>query len=259
MSITEHNVRDRVIVLAGGGGIATAAAARLGAGRAKVAVADILPEAAERAAEAVRENGGEAVSTSIDISDETSVSNFIDVAVKEFGRIDALVNIAAGLDPAFFSQDKDALEISLDIWQRTLDVNLTGYLLTTRAALPHMLRNGGGSIVNFISAAAYVGEDTRVSYGVSKAGLMALTRHIANRWGKEGIRCNGIAPGTTLTDAARANVTDELEAQLLDDLPNTRLGKPDDIAAMIMHLVSDDGSWITGQCFSIDGGMTMRP
>jgi NAD(P)-dependent dehydrogenase (short-subunit alcohol dehydrogenase family) len=259
MSITEHNVRDHVVLLAGAGGIATAAAARLGAGGAKVAVADLVPEAAERAAQAVRDNGGHAVSTSIDISEEDSVKSFIDLAVAEFGRIDSLVNIAAGLDPAFFAQDKDVLETSLPVWQQTLDVNLTGYFLTIRSALPHMLKTGGGSIVNFISAAAYVGETARVSYGVSKAGLMALTRHVANRWGKEGVRCNGLAPGTTLTPTAKKIMSPDFEAQLLDELPNTRLGTPDDIAVMIMHLVSDDGAWINGQCFNIDGGSTMRP
>lgn len=259
MSITEHNVRGQVVLLAGAGGIAAAAAARLGAGGARVAVADIVPEAASHAAQLVRDSGGEAVSTSIDIADEASVNSFIDLAVTEFGRIDSLVNIAAAIDPAHFSQDKDALETPLPVWQKTLDVNLTGYFLTIRAALPHMLANGGGSIVNFISAAAYVGETARVSYGVSKAGIMALTRHVANRWGKEGVRCNGLAPGTTLTATAKKIMTEEFEAQLLDELPNTRLGSPDDIAAMVMHLVSDDGAWINGQCFSVDGGSTMRP
>lgn len=259
MTITEHNVRDRVVLLAGAGGIATAAAARLGAGGARVAVADIVPEAAARAAQAVRDNGGDAVHTTMDLADEASVNGFINLAVHEFGHIDALVNIAAGLDPAFFAQDKDVLETDLAVWQQTLDVNLTGYFLTIRAALPHLLANGGGSIVNFISAAAYVGETARVSYGVSKAGLMALTRHVANRWGKEGVRCNGLAPGTTLTPTAKKIMSEEFEAQLLDELPNTRLGTPDDLAAMVMHLVSDDGAWINGQCFNIDGGSTMRP
>lgn len=258
MSIIEHNVTNRVILLAGAGGIATAAAARLGAGGARVAVGDIVLDAAERAAQAVRDNGGEAISTRLDIADEASVNSFVDLAVSQFGRIDALVNIAAALDPAFFAEDKDALETSLEVWHKTLDTNLTGYLLSIRAALPHMLAGGGGSIVNFISAAAYLGETARVSYGVSKAGLMALTRHVANRWGKDGIRCNGVAPGTTMTPTARSIVSEEFEAQLLSELPSARLGAPDDVAAMLIHLVSDDGNWINGQCFNVDGGSTQR-
>ncbi|WP_186324497.1 SDR family NAD(P)-dependent oxidoreductase [Microbacterium paludicola] len=255
----EHDVHDRVIVLAGAGGLAAATAARLGAGGAKLVIGDLSIDAAEAAADAARANGGEARAVQLDISDQASVNALIASAMSEFGRIDGLLNIAADIRPQNLGRDSDAVDIPLEVWQHTIDVNLTGYLLTTRAAIPHMLAGGGGSIVNIISGAVYIGEPVRLAYAVTKAGITALTRHIASRWGSEGIRANSLAPGGVLTKAMMANITQEQRDASLATIPNTRLGKPDDIAAMAIHLLSEDGAWIQGQSISVDGGLTMRP
>ncbi len=254
-----HDVGDKVIVLAGAGAIGTATARRLGAGGAKLVIGDISSDAAEAAADAARQEGGEARPVRADISEEGDVARIVTEAADRFGRIDGLFNVAADLSPENLGNDKDALGIPLDVWRHTLDVNLTGYLLTIRAALPHMLEQGAGAIVNVISAAAYVGEPERVAYGVSKAGLTALTRHLARRYGKEGITANAISPGGVPTEGTRREVGDEALAAYLATLPSPRLGTPDDIAAMAVHLLSADGRWINGQCICVDGGGTMRP
>ncbi|WP_418277021.1 SDR family NAD(P)-dependent oxidoreductase [Isoptericola jiangsuensis] len=259
ISIVEHDVRDKVILLAGAGGLATATAARLGAAGARLVIGDLSIAAAESAADAARAHGGEAIAQELDISDETAVNAFVAHAIAELGRIDGLLNIAADIRPQNMGRDTDAVEIPLEIWQHTLEVNLTGYLLTSRAVIPHMLEAGGGSIVNVISGAVYIGEPLRLAYAVSKAGVTALTRHIANRWGREGIRANSLGPGGVLTDTMQANVDPAQREKSLSVLPHTRLGKPDDIAAMAIHLLSDDGAWIQGQTIMVDGGLTMRP
>lgn len=128
--VHEHDVHDRVIVLAGAGGLATATAARLGRGGAKLVIGDLHLAAAESAAEAARSQGGEARAVQLDISDEASVNALIAHAMSEFGRIDGLLNIAADISPQNLGRDTDAVEIPLEVWQHSLDVNLTGYLLT---------------------------------------------------------------------------------------------------------------------------------
>lgn len=254
-----YDIEGKVVVLAGSGGISTATARLLGAGGAKVVASDISAEAAEIAAEAAGEGGAEARHIACDISLEADVEAVMKLALDEFGRIDGLFNVAADIRPENIGVDTNPIDIDLDIWRHTLDVNLTGYLLTIRHALPSMLEVGGGSIVNTMSASAYLGEPLRVAYGVSKAGIGALTRHVARLYGKRGVRCNAIAPGTVLTPALLGNLTQEERDIQMEPLPHTRFGEPEDIGAMVVHLISAQGSWINGQSISVDGGMVMRP
>ena len=248
----------KVVAIAGGGGIATATARRLGASGASVVVGDRRADAAEAAAKATVDAGGKAAAVQFDISDDASVGTFIEFAVETFGRIDALFNVAADVSPNNLAADTDALDIPLDVWQHTLDVNLTGFLLTIRHALPHLIANGGGPILNTISGAAYMGEPQRVAYGVSKAGITALTRHVARRWGKDGIRCNAISPGLVLTESAIAAVGQDALDGFLETVPSPRHGSPDDIAAMAALLLSSDGAFVNGQAIVVDGGLLMR-
>lgn len=248
----------RVFVLAGAGEIASATAVRLGTHGAKVVVGDINLDHAVHAAKQVEAAGGEARSLECDISEESAVRALMDFAVAEFGGINGLFNVAADLSDANLGRDTDALDIPVDVWRHTLDVNLTGYLLTIRHALPAMLAAGGGPIVNTISGATYLGEPARVAYAASKAGVTALTRHVATRWGKEGIRCNAVAPGLVLTETAVAQIPTDQHDAALQLVRLTRHGRPDDIAAMVTLLLSDDGAWITGQSYGVDGGLVLR-
>jgi NAD(P)-dependent dehydrogenase (short-subunit alcohol dehydrogenase family) len=128
----------------------------------------------------------------------------------------------------------------------------------TQAVIPHLLERGGGSIVYTSSAAAYVGEPERPAYAMTKSGIHALIWHVAAKWGTSGIRANGVAPGPTISEEVDGFLPEEYKAQVLSTLHSTRLGRPDDIAAMVAFLMSSEGEWINGQIISVDGGRTLR-
>jgi NAD(P)-dependent dehydrogenase (short-subunit alcohol dehydrogenase family) len=253
-----NGLGGKCVVAAGAGGIGSAVVARLAAEGATVVVGDVSIDAANEAVAGAEKAGGRALAFQFDIAAEASVEELIQFACAELGTIDGLFNVAADVSAEHMDRDTDAVDVPLEIWQRTIDVNLTGFLLTTRHVVPVMIEGGGGSIVNTISAVAFYGEPTRVSYGVTKAGLTALTRHVARRWGKDRIRCNAIAPGFVLTDTALANVPEELLEPVLAQLPTHRHGRPDDIASMAAFLLSDDAEWVTGQSINVDGGFLFR-
>ncbi|KJS05113.1 MAG: oxidoreductase [Gammaproteobacteria bacterium BRH_c0] len=242
----------KVIVLAGGaGGIGSATAQRLAAEGARVVVGDINHDAAQQVAADITASGGAAIGARVDIGNRESVDALVDLAMATWGRLDGLHANAADLSVQHL--DSNALEIDLDLWQHILQVDLTGYLYCTRAALPHLLVSGGGALVYTSSEAAFYGEDVRVAYAVAKSGVNALMRHVARGWGKQGIRANAIAPGLVLSPTVAA-LPQEFREQVLAGTCSTRLGDTADIAAMVAHLMSDDGAWVQGQVLSVNGG-----
>ncbi|GAA3860656.1 glucose 1-dehydrogenase [Leifsonia kafniensis] len=253
-----NGLEGKVIVFAGAGGLADSTARHLGAGGATVVAGDINPDSAERCAAAARGAGGDGAFARLDISDQADVTSLIDLALTRFGRIDGLFNVAANIAPSEVAKDTDVVDIDLAAWQRSLDVNLTGYLLTLKAALPHMIAGGGGSVVNTMSGAVYAGMADKVAYSVTKAGIGALTRHVARRYGKDRIRSNGIAPGMVLTEQTQQNLPESYRDLILQSTPAPRLGEPDDIGATVAFLLSDLSEWTTGQILCVDGGTTMR-
>lgn len=254
-----EGLTDKVIVFAGAGGIATATAARLGSGGAKVVVGDVSLGSAERAARVAADAGGEGIATTLDIADEAQVRDLVNLAIEHFGRIDGLFNVAANIDPTQVDKDTNVVDIDLAAWQRTLDVNLTGYLLTMRYAIPHLIASGGGSIVNTSSEAVYAGMEDKVAYAATKAGVTALTRHAARKYGKDGVRVNAVSPGLVLTAQTEANLPEQFRDSILASTPSPRNGRPDDIGAITAFLFSDLAEWVTGQVISVNGGTTMRP
>ena len=255
-----RGLTGKVAVVAGGAtGIGAATAQRLAAEGAKVIVGDIAAEAGEATAARIRAEGGQATAVPFDIADEASVRGLLRATVDTYGGVDLLHNVAADLSERTIRQDSDAVSVDLAVWDRTFAVNLRGFLLTTRATIPLMLERGGGAVVNTSSMASFVGEAERPSYAAAKAGVNALTRHVASRWGKQGIRCNAVAPGLVLTEAVRSGPHfAELEKRVLPGLRLSRLGTAEDIAAMVVFLLSDDASWITGQVYGVDGGTLLR-
>jgi NAD(P)-dependent dehydrogenase (short-subunit alcohol dehydrogenase family) len=250
----------KVVVVAGGGsGIGAATAARLAEEGASVVVGDIVEPNAKSVADAITATSGRAMPYGFDISDDGSVAGLVAATVAELGGLDAIHVNAADLSPEVIGNDSDAVDIDLGIFDRTIAVNLRGHLLCTRHALPRLLERGGGAIVYTSSAAGHVGEPQRPSYGISKSGVNALMRHVTSRWGRDGIRANCVAPGLVLTKTIRENSDPAFREYALGVGRSPRLGEPEDIAAAVAFLMSDDASWITGQVISVDGGSTMRP
>ena len=156
----------------------------------------------------------------------------------------------------FLSRDTQVTDLGLDVWERTMAVNLRSQMLMCKHAVPEMVANGGGSIINMSSGASLKGDATRTAYGVSKAGVNTLSMYVATAHGKQGVRVNTIVPGLILTDAVRAHLTE----RMLDGLGRATLtpyvGEPDDVANLVVFLASDASRYITGQMIAIDGGMS---
>jgi NAD(P)-dependent dehydrogenase (short-subunit alcohol dehydrogenase family) len=245
------------VVVGGGSGIGAATAARLGGEGCRVVVGDVAEDAAQQTAARIVAAGGTATHVKFDLADPTSVAGLINSATTTYGGVELLFNV--GADMSTLRADTDVVDIDFDIWDRVMAVSLRGYLAAMKYAIPAMLNGGGGVIVNMSSAAAFQGEPARPAYATAKAGIGALTRHVASRWGKEGIRCNAVAPGFTATEAIRSVPQwPELEAGALKRIRGTRVGEPDDVAALVAFLFSDEGAWINGQVVNIDGGTVLR-
>lgn len=247
-----------VLVAGGAGGIGTATCVRLGAEGARVAVADLDGEAAGGVAERINSGGGRAFAMLLDIGDEESVAEAVETTVAEFGRLDALHVNAADLSPETVLADTNAADIDLAVFDRTVRTGLRGHLICTQRALPHLLRGEGGALVYTSSAASFIGEPERPAYAMAKSGINALVRHVASRWGREGIRANAVAPGLVVTEKNSATLDPNFTKYALRGTRSTRLGHPQDIAAMVAFLISDDGEWVNGQVISVDGGATLR-
>ncbi|WP_116364052.1 SDR family NAD(P)-dependent oxidoreductase [Parahaliea mediterranea] len=247
-----------LLILGAGTGIGAATARRVAAEGARVCLADINSEAAEAVAQDIRDAGQQAFALAFDIADEDSVNAVVKAAISELGALDgAHINAA---DLKIIHEDSDVLSQPMAVFDRTMAVNLRGHFLATRALLPVLLENGGGALVYTSSGAVEAAEPTRPAYAMSKSGINALMRHVASGWGREGIRANCVSPGLTITDEMRASglLSPEFQKMALAGTPHPRLGHPNDIAAMVALLLSDDGQWINGQAFHVDGGTIMR-
>jgi NAD(P)-dependent dehydrogenase (short-subunit alcohol dehydrogenase family) len=246
----------KVAVIAGGGGIGAETAMRLAGEGCSVMLGDLSVGPAEAVVSEIVAQGGQASAMGYDQSNDESVASLVKATHERFGRVDFMHANAA--DMGAIRDDGDAVTISLDTFDRTVAVNMRGYLLCTRHALPHLIENRG-AIVYTSSSAAHMGEPERVAYAMTKAAVNALMRHVASRWGKEGVRANSIAPGMVLTAQIRDNLAPDFIDRVLSAHRSWRLGESADIAAMVAMLFSADGEWITGQTIAVDGGASIRP
>jgi len=253
-----RGLADRVAVVVGGAtGIGAATAIRLGAEHCRVVIGDVAADAAEQTAARIVATGGTATHVAFDLADPASVADLISTAATTYDGVDLLFNV--GADMSTIRADTDVVDIDFGVWDRVMAVSLRGYLAAMKYAIPIMVSRGGGAIVNMSSAAAFQGEPARPAYATAKAGIGALTRHVASRWGKANIRCNAVAPGFTATETIRsAPQWPELHAAALKRIRGTRVGVPDDIAALVAFLLSSEGAWINGQVVNIDGGTVLR-
>ncbi len=253
-----RGLADKVAVVVGGAtGIGAATAARLAEEGCRVVIGDVAVDAAQQTAARITKAGKTATHVAFDLAEPASVAGLIRAATAAHGGIDLLFNV--GADMSTIRGDTDVVDIEFDVWDRVMTVNLRGYVAAMKYAIPAMLDRDGGAIVNMSSAAAFQGEPARPAYATAKAGIGALTRHVASRWGKENIRCNAVAPGFTATEAIRSVPQwPDLEASALKRIRGPRVGDPGDIAGLVAFLLSDEGGWINGQVVNIDGGTVLR-
>ena len=250
-----RGLSGKVGIVAGGGrGIGDATAKRLASEGAHVVVGDLMGDWAREVAEEIKAAGGKALGVDLDGTSADSQAAIVAAAKSEFGGLDFYhSNLAGGTEG-----DVDALNCPVEVLDKSFAINTKSHFLATQAALPAMLERGGGAMIYTSSGAASGGAPWQVAYPMTKNAIHALARHVAARWGKQGIRANVICPGLVLTEAVKQHLTDEYVERGLKNVPHTRLGQPDDIAAAVTFLASADGEWVTGQVWHVNGGAQMR-
>lgn len=258
-SLEQFRLDNKVAVVTGAGGrgnsIGRAYAMGLAAAGASVVVADLNQQGAAAVADEITAAGGSAISAMVDIGNADSVRAMANAAQNAFGGVDILVN-NAGLMAELKSEQ--AVDISLDEWNRIMTVNVTGALNCVQAVVPMMRQRGGGKIVNQTSGGAFPAISI---YGVSKLALVGLTTTLARQLGRENIHVNAIAPGNTTSDAGRQLTPDDSPfIQFLQANVAMRVrGAPDELVGALLLLCSPAGDWITGQVLHVDGGWVLRP
>jgi NAD(P)-dependent dehydrogenase (short-subunit alcohol dehydrogenase family) len=242
------------IVIGGASGIGAATAHTFGQLGAAVVVADIDVAGADRRADEIRSAGGQALGVRADVAEEADVAAMVRSAVDTFGRLDIIHNNAAAIGLAH--RDEGILELDPDLWTETFRVNTIGVGLGCKHAIPAMLENGGGAIVNTSSISADRGEMWLTAYGASKAAVSQLTRSVAAQWSRRGIRCNAVAPGLTLTETTKAGAPAEMLDLYLEHCLTPFGGDPQDLANVVAFLASDAARYVTGQVLAVDGGVS---
>jgi NAD(P)-dependent dehydrogenase (short-subunit alcohol dehydrogenase family) len=249
--MTSARLADKVAVVTGAGsGIGLATVRRFAAEGARVVCADID---AESGAKAAVEVGG--LFVQVDVTSQDQVEALFQRAVDQYGRLDIAFN-NAGISPP---DDDSILDTGIDAWRRVQEVNLTSVYLCCKAAITHMRASGGGSIINTASFVAVMGSATsQISYTASKGGVLAMSRELGVQFAREGIRVNALCPGPVNTPLLRELFAKDPEraARRMVHIPIGRFAEPDEIAAAVAFLASDDSSFITASTFLVDGGIS---
>jgi 3-oxoacyl-[acyl-carrier protein] reductase len=243
---------NRIALVTGASrGIGRACALELAKGGAKVALAARQVEKLEEVAAEIREGGGEAFVVALDLGSQESIKAAIGKVAKEFGRIDILVNNAG------VTKDGLALRMKPDDWNMVLNTNLSGAFFCIQQVISPMMRERWGRIVNISSVVGEAGNAGQANYVASKAGLIGLTKSLAQELGSRNITVNAVAPGFIETDMT-AVLKDEQKAKITQSIPLGRIGTPAEVAAAVRFLCGEEASYVTGNVIDVNGGMYMR-
>jgi NAD(P)-dependent dehydrogenase (short-subunit alcohol dehydrogenase family) len=238
------------LVTGAGSGIGRATALRFAAEGAKLACADITAHAAAQTAQAIEAQGGAALALGVNVTDEAACARMVQQTLARFGALTTLVN-SAGIRPERPGPTPTAAE-----WQHVVDINLNGSYLASRAALPALIDSGAGSITHLASIFGLVGGATGAAYAASKGAIVNLTRQMALEWAPK-VRVNCVCPGVIETPMTAALRQDPAWAQaVLKRYPLARFGLPEEIAAAVLYLASDEAAYVTGVALPVDGGYT---
>lgn len=247
-------VAGKVALVSGGaGGIGAAAARLLAREGAAVVIGDLLEVEGRETEAAISGTGGRVQFLTMDVTNEDDWRRAVETAVNSYGKLDVLVNNAG------ISGRTTVEETSVELWDKVMAVNAKGVFLGTKIAIPAMKQAGGGSIINISSIYGLVGSETSTSYHASKGGVRLLTKSAAIQYAKDGIRVNSVHPGfvdSPMTE--RFHALPEIRSRRLAATPLGRMGTPEDIAAGVLYLASDESSFVTGSELIIDGGMTAQ-
>jgi 3-oxoacyl-[acyl-carrier protein] reductase len=246
------SMEGRVAVVTGGArGIGRAIVEKLAVLGANVVIGDMLLELAEKSAKEISQaTNTKIIAAKVNVTESKSSSELIECAIKEFGKVDILVNNAG------ITRDMLILRMEEADWDAVLDVNLKGAFNCTKAVIRPMMKQRYGRIVNISSVSGQVGQAGQTNYSASKAGLIGFTKALAREVASRQITVNAVAPGfipTSLTN----DLSDELKKSILTATPIGRMGKPEEIAAAVVFLASEEAAYITGQVLAVDGGMAM--
>jgi NAD(P)-dependent dehydrogenase (short-subunit alcohol dehydrogenase family) len=244
---------EKVIVTGAAQGIGRAVALRLAAPGVHIAVWDVKTDAVEETAKLCRDNGAVASAYTVDVADADEIEKAVAAFDKAWGKPDGLVN-NAGIFPR-----ARAFDMKLSEWEQVLRVNLTGTFVTARAVAARMKELGRGAIVNTASGRALAGAANGAHYSATKGGILALTKSLALDWAGFGIRVNCVIPGLSDTAQPRVEMGDNELYAAGAKIPLGRIGQPQDIAAVVAFLLSDDAAYMTGQSVAVNGGAIMVP
>jgi len=231
-------------------GIGEAIAKRLAAEGATVLAAARSADALARVVSEIESAGGKAQALALDLAETASIEAAVKGALAAHGEISVLVNNAG------VTEDNLILRMSREAWDRVLSTNLTGVFLLTQAVVKGMVRKRYGRIVNVTSVVGLMGNAGQANYAASKAGLVGLTKSVARELASRNITCNAVAPGFVAT-AMTDRMTDDAKAKLTGQIPLERLGTPEDVAAAVAYLASDEASYVTGTVVNVSGGLYM--
>ena len=240
------------IITGAASGIGKATARRVAAEGACTVVADLNAAGAKEVAAAISAAGGEATAVQVDLGDSGSVRAMVHAAVSAYGGLDTLHNNAAATHLAA-TKDLPVSTADPDVWDETMRINLRGTMVAIQAAVPHMIARGGGSVINTASGSGLAGDLRNPAYGASKAAVISFTQYVATEFGKQGVRCNAITPGFIAISEKPGR--EAVHGTMLRHALTPRLGRPEDVAALVVFLASDESAFITGQNICVDGGM----